>query len=437
MHYFRLLFLLYLLVGLNNSIVAQHTQKTKKKHFIELESICKENIYLNSIKTVQLYPQGKEGDFPAINLYSNEQLSLSFDDLDRTVKDYYITIIHCNADWSISRLSPLEYIVGYNEDQITNIHPSKATLQPYIHYQYLFPNNNIKPKIAGNYLLKVYADADKTNIILTKYMYVINNSGEISSQIIPSSQSDKKDHYQKININYKPTLSIPNPERDLKIHIFQNQRSDNLQSVSKPTFIGVNELQYNAINTLEFAGNNEFRYVDLRLLNSETAPQNELIRDSILTVVLLVDIENQNTKYTSTYDKNGNYYIRNTQYRQEELTSDYINVIFSLQTNTIIDGNIYIVGRFNDFKRNINNKLIFDTKKGLWTSSQLLKQGVYDYEYILEDKKGNIETNFFSGSHFATGNDYQIVIYLQKVDTYWDEIIGYKTININNKNTKN
>lgn len=60
--------------------------------------------YKPAIKTVQIHEATWEYSAPIINLNSNEQIELSFDDIDGDQKQYSLSFIHCNADWSPSEL---------------------------------------------------------------------------------------------------------------------------------------------------------------------------------------------------------------------------------------------------------------------------------------------------------------------------------------------
>ena len=81
--------------------------------------------YLETIKTVQLYPAGDSRNQlrnPVIALQSNQQLILEFDELYEDAYDYQARIIHCNHDWQPSGLSALQYLDDYNEFNLTEIH---------------------------------------------------------------------------------------------------------------------------------------------------------------------------------------------------------------------------------------------------------------------------------------------------------------------------
>lgn len=56
-------------------------------------------VYRSYIKSIQLHDISFELSQPILNLDSQEQLQLSFDDLQADLKNYSYTVIHCNANW--------------------------------------------------------------------------------------------------------------------------------------------------------------------------------------------------------------------------------------------------------------------------------------------------------------------------------------------------
>ena len=75
-----------------------------------------DSIYVNNIKTVRLYNYGNQLSLPVINLNSNDQVELHFDDMDADVKYYYYTYQLCNNDWTPVNLSQFDYIKGIYTD---------------------------------------------------------------------------------------------------------------------------------------------------------------------------------------------------------------------------------------------------------------------------------------------------------------------------------
>ena len=107
-------------------------------------------IYDDSIKTVLLYNSHSQMSYPIINMNGNETIMLSFDDLRRDNSIYNYTVIHCDANWEPSDLSPMEYLEGFQEDELFDFNYSSNTDLYYTHYTLTFPNESMKPLISGN-----------------------------------------------------------------------------------------------------------------------------------------------------------------------------------------------------------------------------------------------------------------------------------------------
>lgn len=390
--------------------------------------------YTPSIRSVQFHPLGKESALPIIELNSDDRLQLQFDDLRGDIRDFYFSIEYCDADWSPSKVSRIDYADGFNEDRIVDIHSSIATYQPYTNYRLVFPNQYVRPKLAGNYIIKVYEDADKERLILSRKFYVLKNIMGIDSKIGPSPIVSNRSTHQKINLTISTaSLSVQNPQRDLKISVMQNQREDNMMATDQPSNLDANSIKYDLMNTLDFMANNEFRYVDLRSLKLGSEGVKSISIDTLSQIELYPDEDHSKDKYASTFDENGNFYIRNLDQNDDHLQGDYANVTFYLNAPQHIHGKIYLIGKFNNFKTESENQLTFDKNLNLWKITMKLKQGLYDYEYIFVDQNGKKHTDKFSGSHFETGNEYQILVYNRRPGTYWDELVGFNELGINNR----
>jgi hypothetical protein len=156
-------------------------------------------VYLPQIKTVQCYNTKKEQSIPILTLKSNEQLSFSFDDLNGGSKIYWYTVEHCTSEWKSSGISPIDYLDGISEDRINDYKYSFNTLQKYTHYQIQLPNYQIKPKISGNYLLKVYEDGNQQKPVISQRFYVVENLVDVGVEVVASSQVPLRFSNQKVN----------------------------------------------------------------------------------------------------------------------------------------------------------------------------------------------------------------------------------------------
>ncbi|WP_432713561.1 DUF5103 domain-containing protein [Pedobacter sp.] len=381
----------------------------------------------SQLQTVQCYNAQKEQSLPVIALSSTEQLLFSFDDLQGGSKNYSYAVEHYTADWQPSGLSTVDYVMSFAGDRLTDFQYSSGTLQKYTHYNLTLPNEQVKFKISGNYLLKVYENGNTNKPLLSQRFYVVDNKVYIKAEVKPTALVEERNSSQKVNFTIAhPQLSIQQPQQDLKIRVMQNGNPHSAIVNNKPSFVQPGLLTYNDLQSYIFKGGNEFRKFDTRSLRSPGAQVKEILKDSLTTAVLLTDQSRHTQKYSSQFDENGIYYIRNQDGRDNQTESDYVNVQFTLKAPLTQPAEVYVYGRFNDFRLDQHSKLHYNAAKKSYQTNLLLKQGVYDYQYVSKDAAtGMLSSTSLEGSFYETGNTYQVFVYFRKPGSRYDQLIGY------------
>nr|WP_068893110.1 DUF5103 domain-containing protein [Pedobacter panaciterrae] len=392
--------------------------------------VYENKVYQPQIKTVQCYNSQKEQSLPVIALKSNERLVFSFDDLNAGSKNYWYTVEHCTSDWKSSRLSTIDYLESLSEDRINDYKYSFGTIQKYTHYQLTLPNTQIRPKISGNYLLKVYEEGNQQKPVISQQFYVVDNVVNIGVDVVASSQVPLRFSNQKVNFTILHQMPIQNPYTDLKAIVMQNGNPQTAVVNTKPNFIKPGSLVYNEMNSNDFPAGNEFRKFDIRSLRYKGDNVQDIIKDTAISVILFQDINTNKAKYSNLIDENGSFFIRNKEGSDDPTEGDYANVMFTLNAiPPTPNGDVYVVGRFNNYVLNEASKLSFEpTRKRFYRNIQL-KQGLYDYKYVwLNKDTGKIDQTIFEGSFFETLNAYQVFAYYKKPGMRWEELIGYANI---------
>ena len=384
---------------------------------------------------------------PIIKLNSEESLKLSFDDLSNNLEYYLYTFIHCNSNWEESEIIYAEYLDGFQENYIENYDFSFNTIQDYIHYELIFPNENIKFLKSGNYIVLVYDE--NMNPIITKRFIVQEDIVKIDSNL--KRGTFVKDFYTKHEIDFKINLNnlvIQNPYEEIKIIIQQNDNWNNVKKNIRPSFISQNVLEYDYEEEISFYSGNEFRHFETsnldffsenvdsiytKEINKEEPRLNiELCNskfnyDNVLFASLKRDYNRERNSYFNKYDLNGKMQIKNTRSNYPEYESEYIMVDFLLENDSEEKLEVYIFGAISNWNVDEKYKMHYDPNSKKYQASLFLKQGYYDYQYIVNEQ----DINKIEGNYFETKNEYTIYVYYKPIWSRYERIIGINKITSN------
>ena len=391
--------------------------------------------YQASIKTVLLHNTKDPLSQPLLRLNSSDALELSFDDLDAVYKNFSYTFIHCNADWQPSGLWETEYLEGFSDNFITSYKFSFNTRAKYIHYSAEFPNSNIKFTKTGNYIVLVYLDGDKENIILTRRFMVFEERVEVKAQVKRGTLIEDRNYKQEVDfvINHAG-YNTPNPFVDFKVVLLQNFRWDNAIYGLKPLFIKDQELVYDYGEENVFPGGKEYRNFDIRNLQYKSEFVRHIEIDSIAHVHLQIAEPRSSRRYFNQEDINGKYLVKTYQGSDDDTEADYAMVHFYLKMdNPLPGGQLYVFGALSDWDFKDNFRLRYDPGAYVYTTSVLLKQGYYNYNFVfLEDGKQAGDVMAVEGTSFEAENDYTVLVYHRPIGRNYDELIGVKTVSSTN-----
>jgi len=242
-----------------------------------------------------------------------------------------------------------------------------------------------------------------------------------SIEISKSRKINFQDLKQKLKVTINcNNCNFSNNSFVYKLIIYKNYDLHNYKVFSSPTY----KLSQNIIydNIIYDGGTEFFNFDNSNILNTSIEIKNvdlnkkyktELRKDIIPSI------------YTYEPDINGKFIIKNNN-KNPQTESEYSNVIFSLKTEKPIIKNLYIVGNFNDYKKNESSQLTY--KNGLFQITLYLKQGFYNYKYIMKDKNKNFELANF----WQTENEYTALLYEKRPDENYFKIKAIATNNSSN-----
>lgn len=404
-----------------------------------------DRIYDPNIQTVLLFPQvGANLNDPAltlnppvISLDEQTSLQLEFDDLTANYRAFRARLIHCNADWQRSVLNDIEFTFEYNDNAITDYQVSVNTKIPYYHYRFVVPN----VKLPGNYVLVVYDERNRDNIILTRRFSTYQNRLNVAAGAGFSSSPARQFTDQQINlaIDYKG-YQVISPQDDFRVIIRQNYRDDRTITGLRPSNVRAFDqvLDYNVAdlsNTMP--GGNEFRFFDTRTVLSRANYIERIDRRADRNIAYVqTDSPRSRSPYIQSDDFNGLFVIDQRETGNGATSGDYIEMIFTLRTADISGTDVYVNGAFNFWQLTDRNRMTFDPALGAYRASILLKQGVYNYDYTVAQAVGTppkTDEAYLEGSYSATENDYEVFVYHRPPAARADQLVAYRRFGVNKR----
>lgn len=397
----------------------------------------KDSIYCDYLKTVLFYPQsGVENAniFPAVTeLNQSNPLLLEFDELTGDYTSYAVKLIHCNADWSKSQLNDIEFLEEFNEFPVTFYRGSFNTRVEYTHYEFKVP----QVKLPGNYVLVMYYEEEPDLIALTRRFSIFDSKVSIEQDLstaigIGAATDQQAIHFR---VDYEK-YNLLNPGQNLKVYVRKNQRNNVTKQV-QPTFIneGIKELRFNsASETFNFTGGNEFRKVDIRSTQFRGVNVLQLQnQDSLFQLSTKIEEFQISNPYLTYDDINGQYVIDHYEYGSGETQADYVKLYFQVASNFEQFGKVYLFGAFTDWKINADYEMHYDPVKKMYWSNVKIKQGYYNYKYVIVRPSGKVDELFLDGNHFETENQYEVFFYYTPPGQREDLLIGYSKFWFNNR----
>ena len=373
------------------------------------------------IKTISLGVVDNASGLAIINL--NDRLLLEFDVLNNLEEDFYYVIEHFDSDWNPSQLMKTEYLAGMDNLRIVDYVNSFNTYQIYSHYRLQIPNRQTRLRVSGNYIIKIFDDYD--DLVFSRKFMVVEPMANVGVQIRRSRNVVLINETQSVDFKVKPSTSnFINPLETIKTTVLQNNNLKTAIHGLKPQYIMGNELVYRYTNASLFWGGNEYLFFENKDIRATNIGIQYIDLQDLYHSYLYTNIERSRLKYTFNPDINGGFKVTVLDREDPRIEADYTYVHFSLSAREFIDATVYVYGGFNNFSTSKENEMIFNPKKGIYEATLLLKQGFYNYKYVVIDKENTLQEGAISGNFDETENNYKVLVYYRDLGARYDKLIG-------------
>ncbi len=387
-------------------------------------------IYNQRIKTLKVV-RGTDWLAMPITQLDGQAINIDFDDMTHDYHRYSYKIEHCDANWNVStNLFDTDFLQGFNgELTIEDAELSTNTNHQYTHYHLSIPNHQVKIKMSGNYRLTVYDDSSNTpepTKMLTACFMVVDPIMNINADYTTNTDIDQMKSHQQVKFNLDfGSLRITSPN-EIKTVVLQNGRWDRAIMNTKPDYISANRMEWRHARPLIFEAGNEYRKFEFLDTDHPTMGIDDIQWDGS-DYHVYIQTDTPRPSYIYDESAKGAFYIRNSDNTENNTTSEYAQVHFTLQAPQQ-KGDVYINGDWTYDSFLPAYRMVYNEPSHSYHATILLKQGYYSYQYLLQKKDGNIEPLASEGNFHQTKNRYEILVYYRATNERADQLVGYGSI---------
>ncbi len=410
-------------------------------------------IFEPMMRTLTVTANGNLMADPVLRLGSNDRIVFSFDEIGDDWRYLRCRLLHCNADWQPSSLVESEYVDGFNYASIEDYAFSRDTYIHYVNYRFELGGGELRPIVSGNYLWQVYDESDPDTVLLQARFRVSEENCRVTGKADGRTDKGFNTEWQQLSLQLMPaSRDIGNPYTDMIVEVTQNGRPDTSRMILHPQRVEGDKVIYEHLPGLVFEAGNEYRRFET-VRNDYPGMRVDSVRyeEPMYHAYVASDLSRAGKSYTYDSTQRGRYKIDEYNSTDPSLGADYILTHFTLDIPEVIDGDVYIEGDvalrgYTDF-----NKMKYDRSMGLYCLSMPLKQGSYNYQYVVRpaadagDSEKSVGGNFESfsggqrrsvasdaalieGNHYETVNEYNVYVYLRRPGSRADRLLGAATV---------
>lgn len=386
-----------------------------------------QQVFRENVRSLTIYNPDNFMAPPIIRFGTNDRLNINFDVIGEDNEYLRYKLIHCNSDWQPSRLMESEYLDGFNDIAIEDYAFSSNTYIHYVNYNISIPDANYPILSSGNYLLQVYPEYEPDNILLQTRFSVSEDITPIYGNMTTRTDRGVNDEYQQLffSIDISSLRNI-NPFQDLLITIQQNNRPETIRTVSNPIRVENEKVVFEHLPQLIFEAGNEYRrFETVRTDYPGMHVDSVKYLNGLWHAWLQTDFSRLHKEYTFDKTQHGRFKIDEYNSTDPDLSSDYVMIHFSLDPGEYQREAIYLDGDFTNHRFEESNLMKYDWNDGLYHADIPLKQGSYNYQYVVLTENGTYpSTKNIEGNKFETQNEYLIQVFLKLPGSRADRLIG-------------
>lgn len=394
------------------------------------------------ILTLRTEVDGRLEPLPVLTLGSSDEIDISFDEMSHEYHRYVYRLQHCDIHWQPTEdLFYTEFAESTQEDvPIEDYVESRNVTTHYTHYSFAFPNEYMRPLVSGNYRMTILCDeGDEPEPVAEVCLRVVEPLVSVSANVSTDTDIDTHDRHHQVSMTVDCTaLQTRDLREEIHTVVLQNDRLDNAIVDAVPSYVNGSKLIWEHQRDLIFPAGNEYRKYEI-LSARYPGMHTESIHyyEPYLHATLMNDERRRN--YLVDEDLNGTSVIRNTDNQDDATETEYMLTHFTLLCpEPYDDADVFLNGQWTTGGVIPEWKLQYDTKQKAYIGTFMLKQGYYNYQYLVVPRENQFKRSFFNqpkgftadfeGDFYQTSNTYRVFVYHHQPGARYDRLVGMALI---------
>lgn len=344
----------------------------------------------DDVRTIQLYRTGDERRLPILPLRSGETLTLAFDLLHNTRgKPLSAYFYHADRTWRRD-LSPAEYLTSFQRDDLLDYQPSHSTDVPYTHYTYRFPNGNIDFQISGNYILRITEQGMEEDVLFERAFFVSEQVTAVDFGIDNVMVGGFSYPSLQPTARFTPPAALQANVFDYRVCFARNGQFAAARCADRPSLARQPALEFYLQPETAFEPQVADYFVDVGRIQVG----GRIERTDRTSRPYQVFLEPDYARFAGTgFDPllNGQIVVDAavTDVPQPAIGAEYVEVHFAYvpPEEQPLRGDVVLSGSFNDWRVDPAYRLEWVPERGRYEGHALLKQGQYEYRYVVADRR--------------------------------------------------
>lgn len=379
-----------------------------------------------AVRTVQFYRGDDERRMPVTSLRSPETLTLEFDLIERQGRPLSVYFEHANRDWERD-LSPSQVLESYQNDKLVEYRSSQGTEVSYVHYSYRLPNDDIRFRLSGNYILRVTEEGRRDSVLFERPFFVTDEQGHLEMGAEALRIPGQRQESLRPVARYGPPGELRGDPFGYVACFVRNGRLSDTRCQDRPRLAQQPQLQFELERTRAFAPTTADYTVNLGNLRSSEAVERLDRSVSPFWVLLKPDYAQFSGRNVDSF-LNGQIVIREAIRGRSNpsLTAEYVRTTFAFvpPKEQPIAGGLVVAGSFSGMDAARGRTMKWREKRSRYEGEVLLKQGHYQYFYAAEDPRFR---NVLRRSQPRRESTYTTFVYYEDPSESTDRLLRVRT----------